>query len=51
MFCRRVKVDVASHSPQVDLLREDLLAALAGVAAAAGSSDALDGDGRSAKAN
>src|SRR5262249_11138618 len=29
VFCKRVKVDVASHSPQVDLLREDLLAALA----------------------
>nr|WRX36515.1 hypothetical protein [Cystobacterineae bacterium] len=28
VFCRRVKVDVASHSPQVDPLREDLLAAL-----------------------
>jgi acyl transferase domain-containing protein/acyl carrier protein len=24
VFCRRVKVDVASHSPQVDALREDL---------------------------
>ena len=29
VFCRRVKVDVASHSPQVDPLRPDLLAALA----------------------
>jgi acyl transferase domain-containing protein/acyl carrier protein len=29
IFCRRVKVDVASHSPQVDPLRDDLLAALA----------------------
>jgi myxalamid-type polyketide synthase MxaE and MxaD len=28
VFCRRVKVDVASHSPQMDPLREDLLAAL-----------------------
>jgi acyl transferase domain-containing protein/acyl carrier protein len=28
VFCRRVKVDVASHSPQVDVLREDLRAAL-----------------------
>ncbi|MDI1477094.1 type I polyketide synthase [Polyangium sp. y55x31] len=28
VFCRRVKVDVASHSPQVDPLREELLAAL-----------------------
>src|SRR5262249_50626185 len=27
-FCRRVKVDVASHSPQVDPLREEILAAL-----------------------
>jgi len=31
-FCRRVKVDVASHSPQMDPLREDLLAALEGLA-------------------
>ena len=31
IFCRRVKVDVASHSPQVDVLREDLLSALADV--------------------
>jgi myxalamid-type polyketide synthase MxaE and MxaD/epothilone polyketide synthase C/epothilone polyketide synthase D len=29
IFCKRVKVDVASHSPQVDVLREDLLSALA----------------------
>ncbi len=28
IFCRPVKVDVASHSPQVDLLCPDLLAAL-----------------------
>ena len=28
VFCRRVKVDVASHSPQVDPLREELVAAL-----------------------
>lgn len=28
VFCRRVKVDVASHSPQVEPLRQDLLAAL-----------------------
>jgi acyl transferase domain-containing protein/aryl carrier-like protein len=28
IFCRRVKVDVASHSPQMDPLREDLLTAL-----------------------
>lgn len=32
VFCRRVKVDVASHSPQVDPLRPDLLAALAHLA-------------------
>jgi acyl transferase domain-containing protein/acyl carrier protein len=29
VFCRRVKVDVASHSPQMDPLREELFAALA----------------------
>ena len=29
VFCRRVKVDVASHSPQVDELRQPLLALLA----------------------
>jgi len=28
IFCRRVKVDVASHSPQVEPLRRDLVAAL-----------------------
>lgn len=28
IFCRLVKVDVASHSPQVDCLRDDLLEAL-----------------------
>jgi len=28
VFCRRVKVDVASHSPQVDILMEDLAAVL-----------------------
>jgi malonyl CoA-acyl carrier protein transacylase/NAD(P)-dependent dehydrogenase (short-subunit alcohol dehydrogenase family) len=32
VFCRRVKVDVASHSPQVDPLRSELLEALADVA-------------------
>ena len=32
VFCQRVKVDVASHSPQVDPLREELLAALSGLA-------------------
>nr|CCE88380.1 polyketide synthase [Sorangium cellulosum] len=31
VFCRRVKVDVASHSPQVDGLRSDLLEGLRGV--------------------
>ena len=31
VFCRRVKVDVASHSPQVDPLRPAMLAALADV--------------------
>src|SRR6185369_15358725 len=28
VYCKRVKVDVASHSPQVDPLREELLLAL-----------------------
>jgi len=32
VFCRRVKVDVASHSPQMDPLRGELLAALRDVA-------------------
>lgn len=32
VFCRRVHVDVASHSPQVDALRAPLLAELAGLA-------------------
>ncbi len=31
VFCRRVKVDVASHSPQMDALRADLLDALRGL--------------------
>jgi acyl transferase domain-containing protein/NAD(P)-dependent dehydrogenase (short-subunit alcohol dehydrogenase family) len=31
VFCQPVKVDVASHSPQMDVLREDLLQALAGI--------------------
>ncbi|MDI3287043.1 type I polyketide synthase [Polyangium sp. 15x6] len=31
VFCRAVKVDVASHSPQVDELCPDLLAALEGI--------------------
>ena len=37
IFCRWVRVDVASHSPQMDLLTEDLSAALADVQANAGS--------------
>ena len=37
IFCRWVRVDVASHSPQMDLLLDDLSAALADVQAAAGS--------------
>ena len=32
VFCRRVNVDYASHSPQMDPLREDLLAMLEGLA-------------------
>jgi acyl transferase domain-containing protein/NADPH:quinone reductase-like Zn-dependent oxidoreductase/NADP-dependent 3-hydroxy acid dehydrogenase YdfG/acyl carrier protein len=32
VFCRRVKVDVASHSPQMEPLRAELLAALEGLA-------------------
>jgi len=32
VFCRRIKVDYASHSPQMDLLRDDLLALLEGLA-------------------
>ncbi|QKW13876.1 type I polyketide synthase [Verrucosispora sp. NA02020] len=31
VFCRWVNVDVASHSPQMDVLRDDLLAALDGL--------------------
>jgi acyl transferase domain-containing protein/acyl carrier protein len=31
VYCRRVKVDVASHSPQMDALRDDLLEALEGL--------------------
>src|SRR5579872_1010219 len=31
IFCRRVKVDVASHSPQMDVLRDELLHALQGI--------------------
>jgi acyl transferase domain-containing protein len=32
VFCRRIKVDYASHSPQMDVLRDDLLAMLGGLA-------------------
>jgi epothilone polyketide synthase E len=32
VFCRLVKIDVASHSPQMEELREDLVRALAGLA-------------------
>ena len=32
VFCRRVKVDVASHSPQMDPLREELLSGLGDLA-------------------
>jgi acyl transferase domain-containing protein/acyl carrier protein len=31
IFCRRIKVDVASHSPQMDPLRADLLRAIEGI--------------------
>ena len=31
VFCQPVKVDVASHSPQMDVLQEDLLEALTGI--------------------
>lgn len=31
VYCQQVQVDYASHSPQVDPIREDLLAALSGV--------------------
>nr|CAD19091.1 StiG protein [Stigmatella aurantiaca Sg a15] len=33
IFCREVKVDVASHSPQMDPLRGELLQALTGISA------------------
>jgi acyl transferase domain-containing protein/acyl carrier protein len=36
IFCRLVKVDVASHSPQMDSLRDELLAALSSVRPQAG---------------
>lgn len=31
VFCKHVRVDVASHSPQMEVLRTDLLSALAGI--------------------
>ncbi|SEM07181.1 Acyl transferase domain-containing protein [Stigmatella aurantiaca] len=37
VFCRRVKVDYASHSPQMDALREDMLGELNSVRAQAGT--------------
>ena len=37
VFCRRVKVDYASHSPQMDALREDMLGELGAVRAQAGT--------------
>lgn len=37
VFCRRIKVDVASHSPQMDPLRADLLAALEGLQPSSGA--------------
>ena len=37
VFCRRVKVDVASHSPQMDPLRGELLELLASVHSAPGT--------------
>ncbi|WP_194821509.1 type I polyketide synthase [Micromonospora sp. S-DT3-3-22] len=36
VFCRQVRVDVASHSPQMDQLRDDLLADLGDVTPRAG---------------
>ena len=33
VFCRRVKVDVASHSPQMDPIRTELVSTLSGLAA------------------
>jgi amino acid adenylation domain-containing protein len=35
VFCKRIKVDYASHSPQVDALRDELVAALADVGSGA----------------
>nr|WP_240807311.1 type I polyketide synthase [Polyangium spumosum] len=37
VFCRRVRVDVASHGPQVDPLRDDLLSATADVRSSPGA--------------
>jgi acyl transferase domain-containing protein len=37
IFCRRIKVDVASHSPQMDPLRSDLLRAIEGITPQASS--------------
>ncbi|MFD9984924.1 type I polyketide synthase [Streptomyces massasporeus] len=37
VLCRAVKVNVASHSPQMDALREDLLRELAGLSPASGT--------------
>ncbi|WP_438010602.1 SDR family NAD(P)-dependent oxidoreductase [Sorangium sp. So ce321] len=37
IFCRRVKIDVASHSPQMDPLLDELAAALSGIAPQRGS--------------
>lgn len=51
VFCRQVKVDVASHSPQMDALRDDLLASLGDVTPRAGqiplfsTVDGLEHDG------
>ncbi|WP_437712862.1 SDR family NAD(P)-dependent oxidoreductase [Sorangium sp. So ce448] len=36
VFCRRVEIDVAPHSPLVDSLRDELFAALSGVSPRAG---------------
>jgi epothilone polyketide synthase D len=36
VFCRQVKVDIASHSPQMDQVREELLASLGELAPRAG---------------
>ncbi|AUX47812.1 polyketide synthase [Sorangium cellulosum] len=41
VFCRRIKVDVASHSPQVDPLLGDLVAALRELAPASSTAVAL----------